>query len=58
MTNNKDLLIDYKAMDETENVALGDGRVVKAHGYGNVYMKMKFDVGNNGMQYTCYYWRP
>ena len=43
MTNDKDLLINYKAIDEAENVALGDGHAVKAHGYGNVYMKIKFD---------------
>ena len=57
MTNNKDLLIDYKAMDETENVALGDGRVVKAHGYGNVYMKMKFDKRSSkkGVLYNVLY---
>ena len=36
MTNKKDLLKNYKAMDETENVVLADRRVVKARGCGNV----------------------
>ena len=42
MTREKDALLNFQQFDETENVTLGDGRVVKALGAGEVYMKMQF----------------
>lgn len=42
MTKEKDVLVNYQQFDEPENVALGDGRVVKALGSGNVHMNMLF----------------
>ena len=42
MTNNQEILSQFKAMKVPENVVLRDGRV-KAQGSGIVYMKMMFD---------------
>ena len=42
MTNNQEILSQFKAMKVPENVVLGDGRV-KAQGRGIVYIKMMFD---------------
>ena len=43
MTNNQEILSQFKAMKVPENVVLGDGRTVKAQRSGIVYMKMMFD---------------
>ena len=42
MTKKRDVLENFQQLDEPENVALGDGRVVKALGSGNVHMNMLY----------------
>ncbi|CAB3979999.1 Retrovirus-related Pol poly from transposon TNT 1-94 [Paramuricea clavata] len=42
MTKEKSVLVSYQQFGEPESVALGDGRVVQALGYGNVHMDMLF----------------
>ena len=42
MTKEKHVLTNFQEFEEPENVALGDGRVVKALGYGRVQMNMLF----------------
>ena len=42
MTKEKHVLMNFQEFEEPENVALGDGRVVKALGYGRVQMNMLF----------------
>ena len=44
MTKEKHVLTNYQEFAEPENVALGDGRVVKALGSGSVRMKMLFQA--------------
>ena len=40
MTKEKHVLTNFQEFEEPENVALGDGRVVKALGSGRVHMNM------------------
>ena len=40
MTKEKHVLTNFQEFEEPENVALGDGRVVKALGPGRVHMNM------------------
>ena len=42
MTKEKHVLINFQEFEDPENVALGDGRVVKALGSGRVQMNMLF----------------
>ena len=42
MTKEKHVLTNFQEFEEPENVALGDGRVVKALGSGRVHMNMLF----------------
>ena len=42
MTKEKHVLTNFQEFEEPENVALGDGRVVKALGHGRVQMNMLF----------------
>ena len=42
MTKEKDVLTNFQEFEEPENIALGDGRVVKALGSGRVQMNMLF----------------
>ena len=42
MTKEKHVLINFQEFEDPENVALGDGRVVKALGSGRVEMNMLF----------------
>ena len=42
MTKEKHVLTNFQEFEEPENVALGDGHVVKALGSGRVHMNMLF----------------
>ena len=42
MTTKKHVLVNFQEFAEPENVALGDGRVVKALGSGSVRINMLF----------------
>ena len=42
MTKEKRVLTNFQEFEEPENVALGDGRVVKALGSGRIQMNMLF----------------
>ena len=42
MTKERHVLTNFQEYEEPENVALGDGRVVKVLGYGRVQMNMLF----------------
>ena len=44
MTQEKELLSDYREFEKPEKVALGDGRMVEAMGVGNVRVIMVFKV--------------
>lgn len=44
MAKEKHVLMNFQEFDEPENVALGDGRVVKALGSGSVRMNMLFQA--------------
>ena len=44
MTTEKRVLVNFQEFAEPENVALGDGRVVKALGSGSVRMNMLFQA--------------
>ena len=42
MTKERHVLTNFQEFEEPENVALGDGRVVKSLGHGRVQMNMLF----------------
>ena len=44
MTKEKHVMVNFQEFDKPENVALGDGRVVKALGSGSVRMNMLFEA--------------
>ena len=44
MTQERNVLTDYKAFDTPQKVSLGDGHVVHALGVGNVHLRMVFKV--------------
>lgn len=44
MMKDKDIYLNFRHFDEHENFVLGDGRIVKALGFGNVFMNMFFQV--------------
>ena len=44
MTKEKHVMVNFQEFDKPENVALGDGRVVKALGSGSVRMNMLFET--------------
>ena len=46
-TPQKEFLIDYHEFDTPEKVGLGDGRIVKAVGVGNVRLNMLFKVSDS-----------
>lgn len=43
MTQNKELLAEYRNLDKPEKVSLGDGHTVEAVGIGNVHLNMLFE---------------
>ena len=46
MTNEKELLTDYKKFEKPEKVVLGDGQTVDAVGIGNVEVNMLFRLSD------------
>ncbi|XP_068691139.1 uncharacterized protein [Montipora foliosa] len=55
MTKEKHVLTNFQEFEEPENVALGDGRVVKALGSGRVQMNMLFP-GTDAKKAVLYIW--
>ena len=53
VTKEKHVLTNFQEFEEPENVALGDGRVVKALGSGRVQMNMLFPEAEAMMCCTC-----
>ena len=53
MTKKRDMLKNFQQFDEPEHVALGDGRVVKALGSGNVHMNM-LSLGSKSKRAVLY----
>jgi hypothetical protein len=46
MTNDREVLTEYKEFEEPQKVALGDGRAVEALGIGRVQVNMLFKLSN------------
>ena len=57
MTQEKEVLTDYKEFEKPEKVGLGDGRTVDAIGIGKVYVNLLFKVSDpkKGVLYNVLY---